>query len=83
MAWRVFQALVIFAVIASNIRWQWTPNTYLASLLGFAAAFTATALVGSFLIRIQTWRDLRAHKRASNGEASLVSSERRRRGRIG
>jgi hypothetical protein len=27
----LLQSLIIFAVVASNIHWQWTPNTYLAS----------------------------------------------------
>jgi len=32
----------MFAVIASNIHWQWTPNTYAASMLGFIAALLTT-----------------------------------------
>ena len=29
--WYLFQSLIIFAVMASNIHWQWTPNGYLAA----------------------------------------------------
>jgi hypothetical protein len=28
--WFLIQSSIIFAVIASNIHWHWTPNTYLA-----------------------------------------------------
>jgi hypothetical protein len=34
-----FQALIVFAVIASNIHWHWTPNPYLASELGVLLAW--------------------------------------------
>jgi hypothetical protein len=37
--------LIIFSVVASNIHWQWTPNGYLASLLGWLLALLLT--VGS------------------------------------
>jgi hypothetical protein len=40
--WLLFQSLIIFAVIASNIHWQWTPNGYLAALLGWIAALLVT-----------------------------------------
>lgn len=43
--WRVFQLAIIFAVIGSNIEWRWTPNSYLAALLGFGAAYVATVLL--------------------------------------
>jgi hypothetical protein len=41
-AYVVFQGSIIFAVVASNIRWHWTPNGYLASILGFLAALLVT-----------------------------------------
>jgi ABC-type transport system involved in cytochrome c biogenesis permease subunit len=40
----LFQSLVIFAVVASNIHWQWTPNGYLAAGLGIALAYVLTWL---------------------------------------
>jgi uncharacterized membrane protein YgaE (UPF0421/DUF939 family) len=40
--WHVFQGLIIFAVVASNIHWQWTPNGMLAALLGVGLAFLLT-----------------------------------------
>ena len=45
--WLIFQSLIIFAVVASNIHWQWTPNGYLASLLGFLLALLLTVGLGS------------------------------------
>jgi hypothetical protein len=42
---KLFQTLVFMAVMFSNIRWQWTPNGYVASLLGGLAAFFATVLL--------------------------------------
>jgi hypothetical protein len=41
--WFLFQSLVIFAVVASNIHWQLTPNGYLASLIGVGLAYRLTA----------------------------------------
>jgi hypothetical protein len=38
----LFQGVIIFAVVSSNIHWNWTPNGYLASLIGIGAAFVAT-----------------------------------------
>lgn len=63
MRWAAFQAIIVFAVVASNIHWKWTPNTYLASTLGFVAALLATLLVNWLWLRIQTWRVLRTEKR--------------------
>jgi hypothetical protein len=42
--WLLFQSLVIFAVVASNIAYKWTPNHYLPTLLGVGLAFLLTAL---------------------------------------
>ena len=38
MMWFLFQASIIFAVVASNIHWHWTPNGYLASAIGIGLA---------------------------------------------
>ena len=42
--WFVIQGLIVFAVMASNIYWKWTPNTYLASTIGFILALVVTGL---------------------------------------
>lgn len=49
MLWKVFQFSVAFAVIASNIEYQWTENNYAAGLLALLAAGFATALVSSLI----------------------------------
>ena len=43
--WYLLQCLIIFAVIASNIAWQWTPNIYIPSLLGVGLAYGLTKLI--------------------------------------
>jgi hypothetical protein len=40
----------MFAVMASNIYWNWTPNSYLASVLGFIAALLATVGLSNLLL---------------------------------
>jgi hypothetical protein len=47
--WYLFQGSIIFAVMASNIAWQWTQNTYLAGVLGFIAALLATVGLSNLL----------------------------------
>jgi hypothetical protein len=47
--WFLLQGVIIFAVVASNIRWEWTPNTYLASAIGAGLAFLTTWIVNELL----------------------------------
>lgn len=51
MLWKIVQAVVFAAVLFSNVHWQWTPNTYLASMIGVAVTFCFTASV-SWLLRV-------------------------------
>ena len=37
--WLLFQSTIIFAIVASNIKWHWTPNGYLAGLIGVGLAW--------------------------------------------
>jgi hypothetical protein len=46
--WWLLQSSIIFAVMASNIRWHWTPNGYLAGLIGVGLAYGVT-LSASYL----------------------------------
>jgi hypothetical protein len=59
--WFLIQSLIIFAVVASNIHWHWTPNGYLPAIMGGGLALIATLI----------WNDvveLRArNKRRSGG----------------
>jgi hypothetical protein len=43
--WFILQSSIIFAVAASNIHWQWTPNPYIPALAGFGLAYIATEIV--------------------------------------
>ncbi|OKO77317.1 hypothetical protein [Bradyrhizobium sp. NAS96.2] len=45
--WYLFQLLVTFAVVASNIHWRWTPNWYgyLAAAIGAGLAWLLTQIV--------------------------------------
>ena len=56
--WFLFQGSIIFAVVASNIRWKWTPNPYLAGFIGVGLAYGLTRLLGARL-----WRHPRHHPR--------------------
>ena len=38
----LLQSLIVFAVVGSNIHWQWTPNPYLTSGLGILLAWAVT-----------------------------------------
>jgi len=48
--WFLLQISIIFAVMASNIYWQWTPNGYLAGLIGVGLAYGATGLITQYRI---------------------------------
>jgi hypothetical protein len=50
--WYLLRSVIIFAVVASNIHWHWTPNGYLAGILAFVAALLALEFVGLFLIQL-------------------------------
>lgn len=43
--WKVFQLAIFIAVVGSNIEYQWTPNGYLAAILGGLAAYLATVFL--------------------------------------
>jgi hypothetical protein len=45
LMWFLFQSTIIFAVVASNIRWHWTPNGYLPAILGAGLAWLLTRLL--------------------------------------
>lgn len=44
MVWRLIQLSVVFGVLASNIRYGWTPNPYAVSVVAFLAALFVTAI---------------------------------------
>jgi hypothetical protein len=54
--WFLIQSSIIFAVMASNIRWHWTPNGYLAGLIGAVLAYGATVLLSYLASLLKTKR---------------------------
>ena len=38
-------AIIMIAVVASNLYWQWTPDIEVAALMGFVAAAVVTVAV--------------------------------------
>jgi hypothetical protein len=57
--WYLLQSLIIFAVVASNIRFHWTPNGYLAAIIGVGLAYGVTRLL-SWIVTSQS------HSEAAN-----------------
>jgi len=43
--WFLLQSAIIFAVVASNIHWHWTPNGYLSALAGAVLAYGVTVFL--------------------------------------
>lgn len=50
--WFLFQGLIAFSVVASNIRWHWTPNPYIPAAGGLLLAFVLTWLVTQALVTL-------------------------------
>jgi hypothetical protein len=55
MWWYLLQSSIMFAVMASNIHWHWTPNGYVPALLGIGLAYLATLLVQHIMFK-DFWR---------------------------
>jgi hypothetical protein len=51
MWWYLLQGSIIFAVAASNIRYQWTPNPYVVGPIGVGLAYGVTALLS-----VRVWK---------------------------
>jgi hypothetical protein len=45
LGWFLFQGVIVFAVLASNVAYEWTPNKVLAGVVAFGAAYLATKLL--------------------------------------
>jgi hypothetical protein len=58
--WWLIQALIVFAIVGSNIHWQWTPNHYLPAIIGFVLALCVTGVSNEL-------RDWARQKRSSQG----------------
>ena len=51
--WFVIQILIVFSVIVSNIRWQWTPHPYIPASAGLFLAFVLTWLVTQAIVTLR------------------------------
>jgi hypothetical protein len=51
-SWFLFQILIVFSVIASNVYWHWTPNPYVPAGAGLLLAWVLTWLVTRLRNRI-------------------------------
>ncbi len=67
MILRLLQMIVVFAVIASNIHWHWTPNTYLAAVIGVFAAITVSAFVVACVKLFCRLRSARVYRNTERG----------------
>lgn len=45
MWWTLFQLVIVFAVVGSDIHWKWTDNPVVVGLAAFAASWAATWLI--------------------------------------
>lgn len=63
--WSFIQGSIVFAVVASNIKWHWTPSGYLASMLGGAAALLVTLIANDI-------SELRARKKREGRTKPLL-----------
>lgn len=69
--WGLLQMTIFCAVLGSNIQWQWTPNSYLAGLLAFAAAWAVTKVFGRLIELPILRRLLFKHERMARIEKRL------------
>lgn len=47
--WLILQLLIMFAFLASNVHWQWAPNSLVAGLVGFGVAYSVPWMLGKVL----------------------------------
>ena len=84
---KLFQMVVFTLVLFSNVRWKWTPNGYLASLIAMGATFLATVFVIKVVETVRWLVGLRAMPRSDRsgrerraeravGNSDLVKSRR-------
>ena len=62
---KVLQLATVVAVVGSNVAYQWTPNGFVAGLVGLFAALLVTAIITESL-RLCRW--LRSLKRFNKSE---------------
>lgn len=65
--WMAFQGAVAFAVIGTDIHWNWAVSPTVAGLAAIVAAFLATVAVSGTLLR---WRIFRARRSGAGYDSS-------------
>ena len=76
MLWRIFQGMVMFAILSANIHFQWTSNGYLAGAWAFMGAYALTV----FPFQIYDWwayRHVRREEYAAKKAAGIPHGWRR------
>ena len=73
--WFLLQSSVMFAVMASNITWHWTPNGYIPALAGAVLAYGATALLGYLIGTLKTKRSTTRFLATTAILAGLLASD--------
>lgn len=79
--WHLLQGVIFMGVVASNIFWQWTPNTALAAIIGGGLAYAATAGLSLLIQHAERRRQLRTGQHRIHQEAPRVLRQRTRRQR--
>ncbi len=64
--WFLIQGLIVFAVVASNIYFQWSPNPYIPAALGAGAAYILTDVVNELAGKLASRKQRRAQSRERN-----------------
>lgn len=71
-AWKAMQIIVILAVIASSIHWQWTDNHYLPLVLGVVAASAATRIVLLWIALVAKVRQFQSRRAQVKGAVGRI-----------
>lgn len=71
--WRLFQILIFTGVLFANVYWQWTPNGYVASLLGILASYFATVALSKFIDLTRLILKLLRNNRLQQGTGRRLS----------
>jgi len=71
--WKLMQAGVFMAVMATNIEFQWTPNPTLAAFAGVIAALWATLAVMGVQNLVARIRDARRRRPGLKRQLSRIN----------
>jgi hypothetical protein len=66
MLWKLFQILVFLSVMFTGVYYEWTPNSFVLSMLAFIVTLLATVLVGWALQSLRSILQKRARDSLPN-----------------